>query len=68
MEEEELCHLDPGSTQQVEVFIEQVHEPPTLLVIVIKAFVEEDIRNDIAGCTANQKGGVERLAWKTGRE
>jgi hypothetical protein len=65
MEKEEQGHLDPGSTQQVEVFIEQTHELQTLLVIVIEAFVEENIRNDIAGCTANQKGRVKRLAWKT---
>lgn len=62
MEEEEHCHLDPRSTQQVEVFIEQTHEPQSLLVIVIETFVEEDVRNDIEGCTANQEGGVERLA------
>lgn len=67
MAKEEHGHLDPGGAQQVEVFIEQTHEPQTLLVIVVETFVEEDIRNDIAGCAANQKCGVKRLAWKIGR-
>lgn len=67
MEKEEHGHLDPRSAQQVEIFIEHTHEPQTLLVIVIKTLVEEDIRNDIAGRAANQKSGIKRLAWKTGR-
>ena len=59
-------HLDPGATEQVEVLIEQTQHPQSRLVIVVGALVEEDVGDDVVGREADDKGGVEGLAWKTG--
>lgn len=60
-------HLQPGRTEEVKVLIEQVHEPQAGLVLVVKAPVEEDVSYDIERSTADEKGRVKRLAWKTGK-
>lgn len=58
-------HLEPGGAEQVEVLVEQVHQPLTRLVLVVKVLVEEDVGDDVEGPAAKDKGGVEGLAWKT---
>lgn len=64
--ERKVLHLDPGGTEQVEVLIEQTHQPQTRLVFIVKALVEEDVRDDIVRREADDKCGVKGLAWKTG--
>lgn len=58
-------HLEPGGAEQVEVLVEQLLYPQTRLVRVVKALAEEDVGDDVAGGVAQEKGGVEGLAWKT---
>lgn len=62
MRQEGGLHLQPRSTEQVEVLVEQTHQPQSLLVLVVKAVVEEDFGDDVEGCAADDKGGVEGLA------
>lgn len=61
-----MLHLDPGAAEQVEVLVEQTHQPQARLIFIVKAFVEEDVRDDIVRCKADDKRGVKGLAWKTG--
>lgn len=62
----EVLHLDPGCAEQVEVLIEQTQHPQGRPVVVVSASVEEDVGDDVVGREADDKGGVEGLAWKTG--
>lgn len=55
-------HLEPGSAEQLEVLIKQIHQPQKLLIIVVKMLAEEDVGYDVAGGAADEEGGIERLA------
>ena len=59
-------HLEPAGAEQVEVLVEQLLYPQPGLVRVVKALAEEDVRDDVAGSIAQNKGGVEGLPWTTG--
>lgn len=58
--------MEPAGAEQVEVLVEQLLYPQPGLVRVVKALVEEDVRDDVAGGVAQNKGGVEGLSWTTG--
>lgn len=59
-------HLEPACAEQVEVLVEKPLYPQTRLIRVVEVLAEEDVSDDVAGGEAQEKCGVEGLAWKTG--
>jgi hypothetical protein len=51
-------HLHPWGAQYLDVFIESFHKDKKILIFIVKAIMEDNGTDYIAGSTAQDKGGI----------
>jgi hypothetical protein len=59
-------HLYPWCAQDPEVFIKFIHQVKKSLIFIIKAFLENNGADHIAGSTAQDEGGITGSTWMMG--